>query len=282
MPRGTVEDRGSATGGAGGPEVTPRRVFGTRRRRVDARRRAYLLPSLFTVANMLLGFYAVVVGLRGRFGLAASLIFAAAVLDSLDGRIARMTGTESDFGREYDSLADLVTFGMAPALLSYLWGLAELGRVGWLAPLFFLVCSATRLARFNVQTRKLDGRYFVGLPTPAAAGGVASLLFVVPSADWKPWLNLVLLGVLLALALLMVSTFRYPAFKQLDLRRGWSYRVVLPIAAVLLLAAYNPRAFLVSAAALYAASGPGLWLHGKLRHRADRPDAEPGQEGSGP
>ena len=194
------------------------------------------------------------------------LIFAAAILDSLDGRIARMTNTESDFGREYDSLADLVTFGMAPALLAYLWGLEDLGRAGWLAPLFFLVCTATRLARFNVQTRKVDKRYFVGLPSPAAAGALASILFVVPDGDWKPWFNLLLMGVLLALAMLMVSTFRYPSFKQVDLRKGWPYRVVLPIAAVLLTAAFHPPAFLVSASALYAAAGPWLWLRGKIRH----------------
>jgi CDP-diacylglycerol--serine O-phosphatidyltransferase len=194
-----------------------------------------------------------------------------------------MTGTESDFGREYDSLADLATFGMAPALLAYLWGLEELGRIGWLAPLFFLVCAATRLARFNVQTRKLDGRYFVGLPAPAAAGALASLLFVVPDRDWKSWLNVLLLGVLLVLALLMVSTFRYPSFKKLDLRRGWSYRVVLPIAAVLLLAALRPRDFLVTMAAGYAASGPALWLRGKLRHRGETPGEAPeGTPGEAP
>jgi CDP-diacylglycerol---serine O-phosphatidyltransferase len=257
-----------------------RGVFGSKRSGAPVGRRAYLLPSLFTVANMLLGFYAVVLGLRGRFAVAALMVFAAAILDSLDGRIARMTGTESDFGREYDSLADLVTFGMAPALLAYLWGLEDLGRVGWLAPLFFLVCAATRLARFNVQTRKLDGRYFVGLPAPAAAGALASLLFVVPDRDWKSWLNLLLLGVLLTLALLMVSTFRYPSFKKLDLRRGWSYRVVLPIAAVLLLAAYHPPAFLVTMSAIYAVSGPVLWLRGKLRRRGDGPEA--GAEGAEP
>jgi CDP-diacylglycerol--serine O-phosphatidyltransferase len=247
-------------------------VFGRRRSRATIGRRAFLLPSLFTVANMLLGFYAVVLGLRGRFAIAALVIFAAAILDNLDGRIARMTGTESDFGRQYDSLADLATFGMAPALLAYLWGLEDLGRVGWLAPLFFQVSAATRLARFNVQTRKADGRYFVGLPAPAAAGALASLLFVVPDRDWKPWLNLLLLGVMLTLAVLMVSTFRYPSFKKLDLRRGWSYRVVLPIAAVVLLAAFHPPAFLVSMAALYTASGPALWLRGKLRHHGDAPD----------
>jgi len=246
-----------------------RKALRARRRRERARRRAYLLPSLFTVANMLLGFYAIVLGLRGRFETAALLIFAAAILDSLDGRIARMTGTESDFGEQYDSLADLVTFGMAPALLSYFWGLEELGRAGWLAPLFYLVCAATRLARFNVQTRKVDKRYFVGLPSPAAAGALASILFVVPALDWKPWFNLFLMGALLILAVLMVSTFRYPSGKQIDLRRALSYRVVLPIAAVLLLLAYEPKAFLVSAVALYTASGPLLWVRGKLRRSHD-------------
>ena len=280
MSSDTAEGREAPVRPSGLDVTPPRRVFGTRRRTVDARRRAYLLPSVFTVANMLLGFYAVVLGLRGRFVAAALVIFVAAILDSLDGRIARMTGTESDFGREYDSLADLVTFGMAPALLSYLWGLEELGRAGWLAPVFFLVCAATRLARFNVQTRKLDGRYFVGLPAPAAAGALASVLFVVPDRDWKTWLNLLLLGVLLVLALLMVSTFRYPSFKKLDLRRGWPYRVVLPIAAVVLLAAFHPPAFLVSASALYTVSGPWLWLRSRLRHRKD--GAETGADAADP
>jgi CDP-diacylglycerol---serine O-phosphatidyltransferase len=272
--------------GQPGPEPAPelprgKRAFARRHGGGTLRRRAFLLPSLFTVANMLLGFYAVVLGLRGRFAAAALVVFAAAILDSLDGRIARMTGTESDFGREYDSLADLVTFGMAPALLAYLWGLEDLGRVGWLLPLFFLVCAATRLARFNVQTRKLDARYFVGLPAPAAAGALASLLFVVPDRDWKPWLNALMLGALLTLALLMVSTFRYPSFKKLDLRQGWPHRVVLPIAGVLLLAAYQPRVFLVSMSALYAVSGPALWLRGKSRRRggdAVEPEAEEGLE----
>jgi CDP-diacylglycerol---serine O-phosphatidyltransferase len=273
-------DDGSLGFGSAASERRRRRVIRARRRRERARRRAYLLPSLFTIGNMLLGFYAIVLGLRDRFTPAALVIFVAAILDSLDGRIARMTGTESDFGREYDSLADLVTFGMAPALLAYLWGLQDFGRAGWLAPVFFLVCAATRLARFNVQTRKVDGRFFVGLPSPAAAGALASILFVVPSFDWKPWFNLLLMGALLALALLMVSTFRYPSFKQADLRRGWSYRVVLPIAAVVLLAAYHPPAFLVSASALYAASGPALWLRGKLRH--PRPAGDAGAESTEP
>ena len=117
------------------------------------RRGAYLLPSLFTVGTIVLGFYAVIRGLRGDFASAALMIILAGVLDNLDGRIARLTNTDSDFGREFDSLADVLTFGAAPALLAHLWGFRELGRVGWLLPLFFLVCATTRLARFNVQTK---------------------------------------------------------------------------------------------------------------------------------
>ncbi len=139
------------------------------RARVGIRRGAYLLPSLFTMGNMVLGFYAIVCGLDGSFRKGALLVFLAAFLDSIDGRIARMTGTESDFGKEYDSLADVITFGAAPAMLTYLWGLRAFDRDAWLLAVFFMVCTATRLARFNVQTRVVDSRYFVGLPL---AGGV--------------------------------------------------------------------------------------------------------------
>src|SRR5690349_12758670 len=153
--------------------MMPPRAVAERPRARGIRRGAYLLPSLFTIGNMLLGFYAVVCGLNDRaFGKGALLVFFAAILDSLDGRLARMTGTESDFGKEYDSLADVITFGAAPALLTYLWGIRDLAREAWLIPVFFMVCTATRLARFNVQTRVVDSRYFVGLPTPAAAGTI--------------------------------------------------------------------------------------------------------------
>ncbi|HYN23277.1 MAG TPA: CDP-diacylglycerol--serine O-phosphatidyltransferase, partial [Thermoanaerobaculia bacterium] len=130
-------------------------------------RGAYLLPSMFTIANMMLGFYAIVCGLQGNFRLAVGLVLTAALVDTLDGLIARMTGTESEFGKEYDSLADVITFGATPALLTYLWGLADLHRDAWLLPLFYMVCTATRLARFNVQHKIIDKRWFVGLPTPA-------------------------------------------------------------------------------------------------------------------
>src|SRR5690606_4855424 len=142
------------------------------------RRGAYLLPSLFTIGNIYLGFLAIVLALGGRFTRAGFCIVLAAVLDFLDGKIARMTHTESEFGREFDSLADVLTFGMAPALCAWAWGLHELGRAGWLVPLFYVVATATRLARFNVQTTRVDSRWFVGLPSPAAAGTIASFLLV--------------------------------------------------------------------------------------------------------
>ena len=162
----------------------------TRRLRRVPRRGAYLLPSLFTIGNMLLGFYAVVTRPARRLHHAPRCWSSPPrSLDSLDGRIARLTGTESEFGKEYDSLADVFTFGAAPALLAYLWGFAgdgEWQRVGWLAPLFFLVCTATRLARFNVQTKIVDARCFVGLPTPAAAGAICSILFFAPDPELAP------------------------------------------------------------------------------------------------
>jgi CDP-diacylglycerol--serine O-phosphatidyltransferase len=237
------------------------------------RRGAYLLPSLFTIGNILLGFYAVVLGLRGRFEIAALLIFAAGVLDNLDGKIARLTGTESDFGREFDSLADVLTFGAAPAWLAYHWGLSEYGRAGWLVPLFFVVCCATRLARFNVQTAVADYRWFVGLPAPAAAGGIASFLFFAPDMDWKLWSQGALFAALVGVGILMVSTFRYPSFKQLDLRRRWSYRAFLPIAAGLLTIVYRPTAFFLVVAIVYIGWAPVAWLVGRLFRRR-RPTTE--------
>lgn len=228
----------------------------------------YLLPSAFTIGNILLGFYAVILGMReGDFQTAALLIFAAGILDALDGRIARMSGTDSEFGKEYDSLADVLTFGAAPAWLCYHWGLEGVGRLGWLVPLYFLVCCATRLARFNVQTKIVDSRYFVGLPAPAAAGAVCSVLFFAPDQEWQPWCSALLMAALLVVGSLMVSTFRYRSFKQFDLRRRWSYRVALPIAAVILVVAYWPQAFFLVVAVLYTTSGPVAWLAGKVRAR---------------
>jgi CDP-diacylglycerol---serine O-phosphatidyltransferase len=239
--------------------------------RARIRRGAYLLPSFFTVGNIFLGFFATILALNSRFELAGALIILAAVLDFLDGKIARMTGTESDFGREFDSLADVLTFGMAPALASWAWGLHELKRAGWLVPLFYVVCTATRLARFNVQTARHDNRYFVGLPSPAAAGTIASFLLVGIEPDWRPWAVRAMTAALVAVGVLMVSTFRFWSLKALDFRRRRSYRMALPIAAVIVLLAFWPEFFFPGFAVAYAASGPLGWLIGKLAPR--RPEA---------
>ena len=256
------------------------------------RRGAYLLPSLFTIGNMLLGFYAIVLGLRRDpgpdFRTAALLIFIAAILDTLDGRIARMTGTESEFGKEYDSLADVVTFGAAPALLTYLWGLRPFDRDAWLIPLFYMVCAATRLARFNVQTKVVDSRFFVGLPVPAAAGMICSILFFAPdnhlsSQDlpvWmqgidleglQVWMQVLVATALLLIGVLMVSTFRYYSFKKFDLRQRWSFRALIPVAAIVLVVYYIPYAFFLALAVTYTLSAPLSWLIGRLRggHRPE-------------
>ena len=172
----------------------------------------YLLPSLLTIGNMFLGFYALVVGFRGDFKLAALLVFAAAALDGMDGRLARSVGNESDFGKEYYSLADVLTFGMVPAVLVYIWGLDELGRIGWLLPFFYVACAATRLARFNVQPPGSEKRYFVGLPAPAAAGLLGSLLFFAPQPQVWSLASILFLILLGTLGVLMLSTFRYYSF----------------------------------------------------------------------
>lgn len=237
------------------------------------RRGAYLLPSVFTIGNIFLGFFSVVSALRGDIARAAVLVFLAGILDGLDGRIARLTGTESDFGREFDALADVVTFGVTPAMLAYLdltWG--GYGRLAWLVPLLYLVSTATRLARFNVQTRTIDSRYFVGLPAPAAAATIAALLLVAHDRELTELLRLPLLIGLLAIGSLMVSTFRYPSFKRFDLRQRWSYRVALPLTAALIIILYDPPIFFATVTVLYAGWPPLAWLLERLGLRR-RPEA---------
>jgi len=240
--------------------------------RARLRRGAYLLPSLFTIGNIFLGFAATIHALNGHFVRAGAYLLLASVLDFLDGKIARMMGTESDFGREFDSLADVLTFGMAPALAAWAWGLSDLRRAGWLVPLFYVVCTATRLARFNVQTGRTDTRWFVGLPSPAAAGTVASFLLVGVEPDWRPWFMGAMAAGLVALGVLMVSNFRYWSLKSIDLGARWSYRIALPIAAVVLLLAFWPEMFFPGFAVLYVVSGPLLWLFGRVSS-SERADA---------
>ena len=253
-----------------------------KRRAVKVRRRlrrgAYLLPSLFTTGSIILGFAAVVRGLSGDFHTAAALVIIAGFLDGLDGRLARLIQTESDFGKELDSLADCLTFGSAPALLMYLWGFNDLGRIGWLVPLFFLLCATVRLARFNVQTTIVDPRAFVGLPAPAAAGMIVALLLLISEelagAPPPRWLEVTMLVAMATVGGLMVSTFRYPSWKKIDLRQRVSYRFALVLAVALLVLVWRPAVFFVTAGLIYVTSGPLTWLVGRLRRRPVEPEAE--------
>jgi len=218
------------------------------------RRGVSLLPSLFTLANLFCGWACVVHAMRGELATAAPFIGVAIVLDMLDGRIARMTGTTSDFGVQLDSLADLISFGMAPAVLAFQWGLIPLGRIGWAVGFMYLTAAALRLARFNIQTNT-DKRYFIGLPSPAAAGLVAATVFYFPEGlQAKPiaWLGMVMM---IVPALLMVSTIRFQSFKTFDLgmRRGW--RGLFLVAAFIALLVSYPHEVLIVMAYAYFASG---------------------------
>ncbi len=227
------------------PGERGRRMLHPLRRRADIQRRrfrrgAYLLPSLFTLANLFCGYACVVHAMRGEFETAAPFIGLAVILDMLDGRIARMTGTASAFGLQLDSLADVISFGMAPAIMTFAWGLEPLGRVGWAAGFVFVTGGATRLARFNIQATT-DKRYFVGMPIPAAAGIPAATVWNYPQGLHDYQSALPALALMLVPAFLMVSTIRFRSFKTIDLHARRSYKLLVPIALGLFAFVTYPR-----------------------------------------
>lgn len=234
------------------------------------RRAVYLLPNLFTTGGLFAGFYAIIAASQGHFERACVAIFIAAILDGIDGRVARMTNTQSDFGMQYDSLADLVSFGMAPALVAWHWSLAALkldgavpGKIGWLAAFLYVACAALRLARFNSQVGQVDKRWFVGLASPAAAGLVASYIWTFHDLGWRGGdLRFVTLGVTVAAGLLMVSRLRYSSFKAggdgLHAERVPFVAMLVAVAALIALV-IDPPHVLLAATVLYALSGPVLW-----------------------
>lgn len=227
----------------------------------------FILPTLFTVGNLFCGYLSLWCTIQGRFEIAAVLIVAAGVLDGLDGRIARMTHSTSEFGEEYDSLADLVSFGIAPAVLAYSWGLADFDRLGWMASFLFVVCGSMRLARFNIQTHVVDKRYFVGLPIPAAAGTVATIVLATPerllSRTWMAGL----LALTFLLSFLMISTIRYRSFKDLDLKRRRPAWILPAIALFFAIVAYRPELALTTLVLVFVASGPVAKIVGLFRRR---------------
>lgn len=233
-----------------------------RRRRPQFRKGIFLLPNLFTTGSFFAGFYAIIAAIQGNFWWASLAILLAIVLDGLDGLVARLTKTASAFGLQYDSLSDLLAFGIAPAILMYKWALAPFGRIGWLAAFIFAACAALRLARFNVFTQSAGaGADFRGLPAPAAAGVLASWVFLVEDFQIPDFVPLVLTVVFAyVLAFLMVSTIRYRSFKRLDGRLQRPFRVLVGAVLALFVAAALPQvvAFLVMIG--YAASGPLTYL----------------------
>jgi CDP-diacylglycerol--serine O-phosphatidyltransferase len=243
----------------------------TRLSRERLSRGLFILPTLFTVGNLFCGYLSLWCSIRGTFELAAALIIAAGVLDALDGRIARLTHSTSEFGSEYDSLADLVSFGVAPAVLAYSWGLADFHRLGWMASFLFVVCGSMRLARFNIQLHVVDKRYFVGLPIPAAAGVVATIVLATPERlVSRMWMS-GLLGLTVILSYLMISTIRYRSFKDLDLKRRRPAWILPAIALVFAVIAYRPALALLTITVVFAASGPAARLLGFLRRKPPAP-----------
>ena len=235
------------------------------------RRGVYLLPSLFTLGNLFCGYACIVHAMRGAFEHAAMFIGFAIVLDMLDGRVARMTGTASEFGVQFDSLADVVSFGLAPAVLAFQWGLSAFGQAGWAAGFIYVAAAAIRLARFNIQTTapNLDKRYFVGMPSPPAAGVPASTVFAYPYG-LEDWHALLALPIVLVPAFLMVSTIRYRSFKTFDLRVRRSYRNLLVIALLMAAVATQPKITLVVFAYGYLVSGLAGLAWGRLVRRDPR------------
>ena len=234
----------------------------------------YLLPSILTTFGMFAGFYSIVASINGDFTLAAISIMVAMMWDTLDGRVARLTNTQSAFGAQYDSLADLISFGLAPALLVYEWSLSDLGRVGWLAAFIFLACAALRLARFNTQVGTADKRYFQGLPSPAAAGVIASMIwlkfwnfeFFFGIATFSYYIGV---GITIVCGLLMVSNVRYYSFKELDSKKA-SFRFLLVIVLSLIVLLSKPNIFLFTGFFLYMLSGPFITIIGLNKRRIEK------------
>jgi CDP-diacylglycerol---serine O-phosphatidyltransferase len=224
----------------------------------NLRKGVYILPNLFTTGGLFSGFYSIVATINGHYDRAAWFILIAAIFDALDGRVARMTNTTSRFGVEYDSLADLVAFGVAPSLLMYMWALKPFGKFGWLAAFLYLVCGALRLARFNVQVNTVESKRFLGLPIPAAAGMVAScvLLFYYFGGSGEIVKKISILLLIYVLAFLMVSSIRYYSFKDPELVKRQPFSILVLAIFLIIVIVARPELMLFSIALVYTASGP--------------------------
>ena len=256
------------------------------------RKGIYVLPNLFTLAALFGGFYAIVMAMNGRFELASMGVFCAMVLDSLDGRVARMTNTQSAFGEQMDSLSDMVSFGAAPALIAYMWALQGLGRWGWIAAFVYCACAALRLARFNVNTGVVDKRFFQGLPSPAAAALVMGFIWLLTDAGVHPgqdllglsWVHItwVMFGFTLYAGLTMVTNVPFYSFKDLHMKKSVPFAAIVLIALGIAVVNIHPPTVLFGIFVLYGLSGYVLyaWRKAKGQHTSviststDEPDEQ--------
>ena len=234
-----------------------------------SRKGIYLLPNLLTLGALFAGFYAIIAGMNGNFDAAGWAILIAAVLDGLDGRLARLTNTQSAFGAQFDSLADMVSFGVAPALIVFSWTLSSIGNAGWAASFIFMSCAALRLARFNVQLGTVDKRFFVGLQSPVAAGLVTFVVWVADKYGIQPgvWLSGATAVLTAFTGLLMVSNYHYYSFKEIHFKGTVPYVVFLMAVVLLVVIAQRPHEVLLLMCVVYATSGPVIALYKKLSAR---------------
>ncbi|HTS55504.1 MAG TPA: CDP-diacylglycerol--serine O-phosphatidyltransferase [Burkholderiales bacterium] len=249
------------------PHLKPKWLAGGRIRRHGI----YWLPNAITTVALFAGFYAIVQAMNNRFGLAAVAIFVAMVFDGLDGRVARLTRTQSAFGAEYDSLSDMVSFGAAPALVIYEWALKGMGQMGWVAAFVYCACAALRLARFNTNLGVVDKRYFQGLPSPAAAGLIAGLVWTMAAFDkepeevrWGAWALAMFAG------LSMVSNVKFYSGKDINLRKSVPFGVVVAIVLVVVTIFQlvdNLPELLFGLFLIYATSGYGIWVVNRIRRK---------------
>ncbi len=238
----------------------------------ERRRGIYILPNLFTTGALFSGFYAIIAGMNGHFEAAAVAVFAAMLMDGLDGRVARLTNTQSKFGAEYDSLADMVSFGVAPALVVFNWGLGELGKFGWTCAFIYVACAALRLARFNTQIETADKNYFSGLASPSAAAVIGGVVWVCNEEGWSgaalPMELSVIAGLLTGLVgFLMILNVPYYSFKGLDLRGRVPFVVIFLIVLGFGVVMMDPARVLLAAFMIYALSGPVTAVIRLLRRR---------------
>jgi len=228
------------------------------------RKGVYLLPNLVTTAALFSGFYGILAGVNGQFENAAIAVFVAMILDGLDGRVARWTNTQSEFGEQYDSLSDLVSFGLAPALIMYLWALVHMrevsvawGKFGWMAAFIYVACAALRLARFNVQIEEVDKKYFIGLPSPASAGIMVGMIWMLNDLDVSgKAIQIPALIMTVVAGLLMVSNIKYNSFKDFDVKSKVPHLTILGIVLAFAFIQVDPPKVLFAIFFIYAMSGP--------------------------